>query len=709
MAENSSHAMQSQARRRTTYGLNVAVAVVAAIVLTVLVNVLVYRKAWKLDLSAGRKYTLSKQTLNLLHDLDQEHQIVTLFGEGEYAGRDITQQLQAARDLVDEYARYSSRITAEHINVTVDPQRHQTFLASLHERYAEKLSPAREAIEQAQRAVEAVRADITNHLGPLKQALDHPQFTNANAKKLIQDVSGIFASLAPNLEQMQNAINEAMSQTLPNYSGARSNLANNLTTLATNVYGIAIERFERIARSGDAPADVREILFASIESFKRTMEQMQEAINHLQSAKTDSSYDRMRVDIMQPDPIVLVGPREVRVLGLADMFRPPPPQQTGNEAETEPEFQGEERLTGALVSMTLENPPLVVFVSDSAVMPLSSRGVDPLMLYTDVAQRLRNMNFEVAEWSPAGGRNFMGQVAAPAGPPPTPKPGQKAVWVVLPASPPNPNNPAAVNYRDQIAAHIKVRLESGDSALLVLGYSNMAQFGQTDPVADLLSPYGVTAQLDRVILQEIIVPNRPPIPNPQFIIDTWSGDLPIAAAINGMPATFFQASPLVVGKPQRENVRTHVLARLTANGERMWAETDVSSSDVKFKEANKADAFDIAAAIDAGEHRVVVVSDPVFASDYLTTNADARLSRAGVGLASYFGAAYPANAELFINSVYWLSDLESLIAASARTQDIRRINIKPESVPWLRRTLMAGMPLGTLALGLAVWVARRRE
>lgn len=700
--------MQSQARRRTTYGINVTVAIVAAIALTVLVNWLVYRKAWKLDLSAGRKYTLSAQTLNVLRDLNGEHQIVTLFGEDDRTSSEITQRLQSARDLVDEYARYSSNVHAQHINVTANPQGYETFLAGLHDRYTEKLAPVRDAIEQAQRTIDQVRGDVTGHLGPLKEAIDNPAFTDTNAKRQIEAVASAFASLGPKLEDAQKTITEAMRHTLPHYSGARNNLTMNLTELSTNLYGIAIERFERIARSNEVPSAVKETLLASIESFKLTMGKIQDAVTRLQSVPMDPMYDRLRLDVNRPDPIVLVGPREVRVLALHEMFRQPPPQRREEDAETEPDFQGEERLTGALVSMTLENPPLVVFVTDSALLPLSSRGADAMILYTDVAQRLENMNFEVTEWSPAGGRNPMGQ-PRPATPPPTPKTGQKAIWVVLPATPVDPRNPMAAGYRDQVAAHLKKRMEAGDAIFFMFGYNHMAPFGEVDPVAELLQPFGVTPQLDRVVFREIALPNRPPAPVGQFIIDSWGGGLPIGGAIDGMPGTFVQVSPLVVGKAQRDDVTTHILATARAGNDRMWAATEVGSTELKYDEATAADHFHIAAAIEAKDQRFVVVSDPVFASNFFTTNADARLSRGGVGLAPFFGAAYPGNAELFINSVFWLSDLDVLIAASARTQDVRRIRIEPDSVPWLSRSLMAGMPLGTLVIGLAVWRVRRRE
>ena len=69
---------------------------------------------------------------------------------------------------------------------------------------------------------------------------------------------------------------------------------------------------------------------------------------------------------------------------------------------------------------------------------------------------------------------------------------------------------------------------------------------------------------------------------------------------------------------------------------------------------------------------------------------------------------YPGNHELFVNSVYWLAGLDELIAASARTQDIRRIqDISDGDVSRLRNTLLFGLPFGVFVIGLSVWFTRR--
>src|SRR5690606_7709800 len=108
----------------------------------------------------------------------------------------------------------------------------------------------------------------------------------------------------------------------------------------------------------------------------------------------------------------------------------------------------------------------------------------------------------------------------------------------------------------------------------------------------------------------------------------------------------------------------------------------------------------VAAERDDTEARLVVVADPIWAYDDITTIS--RSGRRGTQV-DFEGALYPGNSELFVNSVYWLAGLDEMIAASPRTQDIRRIMPISETT---RRTtnwlLVLGMPVFVGLTGVGV-------
>ena len=87
---------------------------------------------------------------------------------------------------------------------------------------------------------------------------------------------------------------------------------------------------------------------------------------------------------------------------LEEMFKQLTPEQQAAMQEGRPvdrDFLGEERITGALISLSMKTPPLIVFVSSGRQPALGPQGQ-----YEQVASRLQKLNFKVEEWNPMGRR-----------------------------------------------------------------------------------------------------------------------------------------------------------------------------------------------------------------------------------------------------------------------------------------------------------------
>jgi ABC-type uncharacterized transport system involved in gliding motility auxiliary subunit len=100
-------------RRGTRYGLNTAVALTLFLAIVVVVEALAIRHNLRVDLTAGRRHTLSDQSIKLLKSLEKEVHAVAFY-RTEEPGK------AAAKDLLDQYAHFSSRFRYE----MVDPDRH---------------------------------------------------------------------------------------------------------------------------------------------------------------------------------------------------------------------------------------------------------------------------------------------------------------------------------------------------------------------------------------------------------------------------------------------------------------------------------------------------------------------------------------------------------------------------------------------------------
>ena len=122
--------------------------------------------------------------------------------------------------------------------------------------------------------------------------------------------------------------------------------------------------------------------------------------------------------------------------------------------------------------------------------------------------------------------------------------------------------------------------------------------------------------------------------------------------------------------------------------------------------------FMVGVASDGGKKhgRLVLITDKFWASDPVTTQGmTADGSRVRADHVPDAAIVWPGNTELFVNSVCWMSGLEDLLARSARTQDVPRIDaMSVQSRSRLKWMLLLGMPAGILVCGLTVWRVRRR-
>ena len=175
-----------------------------------------------------------------------------------------------------------------------------------------------------------------------------------------------------------------------------------------------------------------------------------------------------------------------------------------------------------------------------------------------------------------------------------------------------------------------------------------------------------------------------------------------------MPGHFQLPSPLAISDLGNE-VTVTPLVEITER--RTWATSDLQSGLPEF-DANAASArFVVAATAERDDSRVAVFTsshDPNMQLINWASDRAVTMSPMGPGGAHILGALWPANPELFVNTVFWLADLDNLIAASARTQDVRRVDsMTLSSLSLLRWFVIAGMPAACLAIGVGVWWFRR--
>ncbi len=686
--------------RRLWHWLHVAVIVSVVLVLVVLVNALAYRAYVRKDLTRGGSYSLSDQTKAVLGKLDDGYRLVTLLPDNSrVADEDTALVYRRVRDMADEYARYADGLTVEHIDPRSDITKAESLNAAIAETFDDELAPVIEAINQGREALDTVKPINTKLIAVLMSGLnDEADQAEDRTQQLYRAAATACTGFGQTSEDAGQQADELMNQVLVNYAGVKVQFEEVLTNY-DKVLDVLLQSAGQLVRSPETDNADKERLLEAVELSKQIQAELDGPLEKMRAAEDAPRFHHVLYGLTGGASVVAIGPNRVKVVPVSEMWR----QDLRDLEETgqvQPQYLIEEKMTGALLSMTLDQPPLVVFVLSGTGAALGPQG-----RYNIVAQRLENADIQVTQWNPAGQVSAMGQPTPPR-PRPEPEPGQRAIWVVLPTPSPQMGNPMmmAANPRQQIAELLREKLDAGDSAMVVLAADPSSAFSMANPITDLLDEWGITVQTDRIILREVPQANRRNATVMRFLVSTWPDALPITTALNGMQAAFLAASPILTGTDQ--GATHHTLVEI--KGSRLWTHTELTSIEAvqsaTFSEADSAPSYTIATASEKDGARLITTAEEVWASDDMTG-----YGLLGPGTAELTGAMFPANSELFVNSVYWLAGLEDLIAASPRSQDVPRVRpMTAEKLWWHQVALLAGLPLAALVLGLGVWWVRRR-
>jgi hypothetical protein len=714
--------MENQAQRRVKYGLNFAVVTVVAVALCVLINFISYRtlrEGWaRFDTSHLGRYSLSPQTRAVLGGLTGDYRIVTIFSETSgLSPEDVqsqSEQITQAAALAELYGQYNRHIVVEQLRPAYDLGRMDKFYDELRARYQDQTRPVAGAVAAARQVLTDLHRDSAALSEKLTKVAQDPALPDGTLRNYLIGALQLSAGLGQRTGDDDKQVRAQLASPLPDYGGARDLLTREFEALAASKAKafdavVTAIRAQALPAVAEAPKQLQpaatEALQAVIKLFEAAPKQMGPALAALHAAPGLDEYSRLQSQIEEGNAVLVMGPKSVRVLRLSQFFPAPGRSGSGDGASSDRPrsvFLGEERLTGALVSLGETHPPLVVFVATGNQPALGSEG-----LYNAVAERLRSMGFNVQAWSPYQHSPEGETQEVPA---PQPAPGEKAVWVLLPNETPSPYGSPGPNEQRAVE-HIRQRMAAGDAVLVILGLVPANPFGpSSNPVTTMLAPMGIAAHADQVVLQALTrsSSNRPDY-SAQFLVDNWPRGQVIAQSMTGLSGLFVASCPLTLSSGADGKAQSWPLAEV--HGTNLFTQQlSMTQQEIQRDPATARDSYIVAAAAQRGATRVVVIADAAAATDRITTIPVAGASmQETAGKAELYGAAFPANAELFVNSVYWLAGDERLIAASPRSQDIRRIrgDLTATGRLGLAFTLMGCVILLTAGAGLTVWLTRR--
>ncbi len=694
--QNKNHPSNSAGVRRVKYGSNIALLLVIAIVLVSMLAWLTYVNNKKYDWTTGGLYTLSPQTKNLLKEVSEQKQPYEIFNNFQPDSA-AGQQVQ---DMLDQYVQVANNIKL------IDPKDRVDMDSKIRERYTGETKPYKETLA----AFEPLADKLVQFFkdqgdGLLAQAGSTKNLSAEDAREA-QGIANAFGKEIPaQLQKARQIVRKFHDATSPEWSRAKTQVSSILTATSEQLKQIAsaspdnFGKFtqEYLKKAGPAYG----AMLKDVDAYKTS-------VDNLPPLKID--------DVMEavgPDTLIVVGPATVKVIPAGDIFK----QDTANPDAAHPKvlFQGEQSLSTALMAMVRPNKPKIVFVSMAPAQLLGGP-------FSEINDRLTKVNFEVSEWSPPGMPNPE-QPQPPSTPPAMGKDasGKPVVWVVLPSDPPNqqqmqmgmpPPDP-----RPLIEA-VKKHMEAGGNVLfLTEGASPMtAMMGGAGgfPYADLIKPYGIQVKDTYNVLRSVHVSDEDIRAVPQIEFSTFPSH-PITDPLQSL-TTLFVGSPSQMGimgaptvvdiiKPAPAGSDPAVIVQTPASAEIFATSNTMTPNPVFDPKTDLKAPVPMGAASSLNGQRIVVIGNRIFLVSQLLQEQAMDMQS---GRILY---RFPGNAELFINSVSWLSGYENMIAVSPQANIAQRIKSMGDPDKGELPIRLGGFilpPLLAVAIGAIIYVVRRR-
>jgi len=716
--------------RRARYATRTAVLLTAVTAVCLLSAVLGARAHTRIDLTATREHSLSPRTRSILEAVKQDTTIVV----SADAARSDPQAWRRITDLLGEFERAGTKVHA----VAIDTASTQAgaevdrVVAALAERDARQL----EEHQQALKRVEADLAEIAPRLQPLAETASGSAGVPGLSEEKSDALKNIAAALRVAAKDCADAVDRVRSARESGPSAGPVRLPE--SDLAQKAAGPPLDAARKAIQALIDQGAVKR------EQVGTLSDQVAAAVDRLNSLKPLEPLLVARLLRAQQAAIVY-STAGTTAIDFDALF------PRAGAAEGRALFAGEELLSTAVASLSLPVRPVIVLVHAEKERLLDANGRPTASTQGGIgklAERLSLRRYDLAEWVTAE------EPSRPSLSRLDPKAERPRVWFVMPAPARlnlDPRKGMSLADRGQrigkLADALRLLLDAGENVMLSLEPCELPAVGQPDPMVEPLKPWGIRPDTGHPLLEQIGTPRGPAISCYQTLRSAETAN-PIGQAINGLatilhwpmpigvePTPGVTASPLLVvhGTEQAQHETKPPAAgapdeKAPTNPVKVWGESswlqlryanvrqpfqalvppDMPTPDPK--RDNVTGPFTLAVTAEkpragaqasgrSGPQRLAVIAAPSWFEDAYT-QAAATVDGRRVWM-------FPGNSELFESALHWLAGMDELIAPSPRARDVARIQPMTEGrLAAIRWALIAGLPIGVLALGLAVRVFR---
>jgi hypothetical protein len=728
----------TSSKRRFLFGFNVVLQAVLVVAVVVGVVWVAGRFNAQSDWTRSGINSLSPRTEQLLQGLNQNIHITALFAKPDKE-RDKLQykRWQELKDLLDLYqSAGGAHVTTRFIEPTLEKAETDALLKRLEQlpTYRDETKPHLEALEKFPAVNQKIRDLATSELQSVQDLLNNdPRLAQNRALNIIRKN---WQLILQDSDDIQQQITDLKQAELPRYGqvikGVRDFLESTkkraddmsawMTSDGLSLSGLSDAMktsFEQSAtRYHEALADAGSLLDATKDLKEVKLEQVYTELTHWR----------------QGPPVLVESEKEARVVSNYDIWQPPKDRQApvGPDGDDRV-FAGESAISSAILKLTQTDKTAVVFTrfggtspikpDYSQMNPMNMRQM-PTAPYQQLAEVLEDENFVTQDWDVSKDKT-----------PPKVEGTTRSVYVVFPPTPPPRQNPMQPSPEQGITPAdrqiILDAVKASGMGIFLAGYEPPASPYGGPPsgyeYADYLkSTWGIDVDSNHLAWRFTPNPQKPgwwaPASREPLLSTGGTTESPVRLTAHPITeplqndrAAFFAACPVRIAEAasRPSGVDVEVLAEVR-NTKDVWALSDLMKVSEEIKRNQgctrpgpddvKAPFALAVAASDKDGKKVVVFGSEQFMSDDVA-QASGLMQ---VGNALVIGRLYPANTDLFVNTVHWLTGEAGRIAVGPRA-DVPRLTRLDEDwakrLPWL---LVGAWPAVAGLVGVCVWFVRRR-
>jgi hypothetical protein len=732
-------------RRRLVFGANVIVQAVLAAAVVVAVIWITDQFNFQADLTGTGRNSLSSRTTQLLKHLDQSVRITAVFAEPDKRDEIGQKRRRAMRDLLDLYEQAGGgRVTTALLDPSTEKGSTDKLLQRLMElpAYKNEAQPHQEALAKSAQLTEQIKSLAESEASRLDELARTDAQLARNRNFAI--VRNNLRQIGRDVQETQEKIQDLTHGEIPRFGQAIKDLRDSVkneemllrdasTWMSTEGQSIAGINPDSQAFFQGAPARYEPVL--------KDMQDLAQKTENLKEVKVEELYNGLTRWRTGP-PVLVETEHEAKVVPFWDLWVAPaePGAPLGPDGDDRV-FAGETAVSSAILQLTQKEKSAVVFVrcgGQPLLRPDYSK-MNPMMMqqmprapYQEMSALLEKAGFVTQEWDVAQQKT-----------PPKVENAVRTLYVVLPPEPPEqpdprrPAPPAGMTPEDRKL--VLDAVNASGMAVFLAGWAPPPSpypgaMGTYEYADYLKSTWGVDVQYNDLTLHFMPHPERkdqwiPAGRQPQVITTddvVRLTDHPIGAPLMADRAAFVLAAPLRIlpaeSRPAGEKIDIVAEVKKTTDA---WACRDLSALEeqLKRKQGVQPGPTDmlapfpivVAASKDAAgagtttapakPQRIVVFGSERFAEDALA-QASGLQQR---GNALVLGPLYPANSDLLINALHWLTGEANRIAVGPHAGELPRLTKLNEAwaarLPWL---LVGVWPVLALVVGLGVWLVRRK-